>query len=287
MMKLKIRDFQIIKRADIQFNGLTVLAGENDTGKSTVGKILFSRIRTKIRKVLIKRVGEIQQIEFKVQQKNIGFPVFIDSPDFLAKFNYLKNTMALSQQYQLNFSLPDEVGDLVLRVSQPKVLTRHNRQFQEIKQLINGEVYYDSSADNIFYKKSGLKDKLDMYETSNGIKMFGFLQILILNETIKRGSTLILDEPEVHLHPKWQLEYAKIIVFLVTEGVKVLVTSHSPYMVEALELYAKKEGIENNFYLATKVDGTSVIEEVSDSLEQIYRTLAEPISILEELDDAE
>jgi DNA repair ATPase RecN len=42
MMRLKIKDFHIIKSADIQFDGLTVIAGENDTGKSTVGKILFS-----------------------------------------------------------------------------------------------------------------------------------------------------------------------------------------------------------------------------------------------------
>jgi predicted ATPase len=170
-------------------------------------------------------------------------------------------------------------------MSQPSILTRHHKKFQRIKKIIKGEVYYDSQADNIFYKKDGLKNKLDMYQTANGIKMFGFLQILILNGALKNGSTLIFDEPEVHLHPKWQLEYAKIICGVVTEGIKVLVNSHSPYMIEALELYSKKENINPHFYLANKVDEASIIENVTNHLERIYKKLAEPITSLEELDD--
>ena len=41
-MRLKINNFAKIKDADIIIDGITVIAGENDTGKSTVGKILFS-----------------------------------------------------------------------------------------------------------------------------------------------------------------------------------------------------------------------------------------------------
>ena len=41
-MKLSIENFAKIKKADITIDGITVIAGENNTGKSTVGKILFS-----------------------------------------------------------------------------------------------------------------------------------------------------------------------------------------------------------------------------------------------------
>ena len=40
-MKLNIKNFAKIKEADIIVDGITVIAGENNTGKSTVGKILF------------------------------------------------------------------------------------------------------------------------------------------------------------------------------------------------------------------------------------------------------
>lgn len=41
-MELSIRNFAKIQQADIVIDGITVIAGENNTGKSTVGKILFS-----------------------------------------------------------------------------------------------------------------------------------------------------------------------------------------------------------------------------------------------------
>ena len=43
-MKLKVSNFNMIKNADILLNGLTVIAGDNDTEKSTIGKLLFSSI---------------------------------------------------------------------------------------------------------------------------------------------------------------------------------------------------------------------------------------------------
>ena len=41
-MRLEIKNFAKIKEADITLDGITVIAGENNTGKSTVGKILNS-----------------------------------------------------------------------------------------------------------------------------------------------------------------------------------------------------------------------------------------------------
>ena len=41
-MKLRIKNFAKIEDADINIDGITVIAGENNTGKSTVGKIFFS-----------------------------------------------------------------------------------------------------------------------------------------------------------------------------------------------------------------------------------------------------
>ena len=45
-MKLKIRNINKIKSADIKLDGLTVIAGANSSGKSTVGKLLFSMIKS-------------------------------------------------------------------------------------------------------------------------------------------------------------------------------------------------------------------------------------------------
>lgn len=41
-MKFNIKDFAKIKEANVEIKGITVIAGENNTGKSTVGKALYS-----------------------------------------------------------------------------------------------------------------------------------------------------------------------------------------------------------------------------------------------------
>lgn len=41
-MKLKIENVAKIEHAEIEMNGITIIAGKNNTGKSTIGKVVFS-----------------------------------------------------------------------------------------------------------------------------------------------------------------------------------------------------------------------------------------------------
>lgn len=43
-MNLELKNVGKIKYADVELNGITVIAGENNTGKSTIGKMLFCMI---------------------------------------------------------------------------------------------------------------------------------------------------------------------------------------------------------------------------------------------------
>ena len=45
-MRLELKSIGIIKEADVKIDGLTVVAGKNDSGKSTISKILYSMITT-------------------------------------------------------------------------------------------------------------------------------------------------------------------------------------------------------------------------------------------------
>ena len=61
---------------------------------------------------------------------------------------------------------------------------------------------------------------------------------------VRRGDLLIIDEPEAHLHPGAIRILAKYLVRLVREGVNLIITTHSDYLLEQL----------NNFILLGKVD---------------------------------
>ena len=58
--------------------------------------------------------------------------------------------------------------------------------------------------------------------------------VLLLRGRVNEGDLLIIDEPEAHLHPEAQQQMAAALAFMVRSGLRVLITTHSHYMVEQL-----------------------------------------------------
>ena len=56
--------------------------------------------------------------------------------------------------------------------------------------------------------------------------------VLFLKHLVEPGETLIIDEPESHLHPEAQAELANQLAKLVKEGVRVVITTHSGWIVD-------------------------------------------------------
>ena len=86
---------------------------------------------------------------------------------------------------------------------------------------------------------------LEMKNVSTGMKSFIILKTLLLNGSLRENGILILDEPEIHLHPEWQLVFAELIVLLQKiYNMRVLLTTHSPYFLDAIDVYSRKHGTE-------------------------------------------
>ncbi len=126
--------------------------------------------------------------------------------------------------------------------------------------------------------------RLEVNNMSTGLKTFAILKKLLTNGCIETNGTIILDEPEIHLHPEWQLVFAELIVLLHKEfGLHILLNTHSPYFLNAIEVYAAKYQVTDKckYYLMQSTGKTSEIEDVSDNIEKIYRKLARPLQELE------
>ena len=116
------------------------------------------------------------------------------------------------------------------------------------------------------------------------MKTFAILKTLLLNGAIEENGTLILDEPEVHLHPEWQLVFARVIVELYKAfGLHILLNTHSPYFLRAIEVYAEQAGIVDvcKYYRAYNKESFSYIKDVTGNVEEIYKSLAGPLQVLE------
>jgi len=106
-----------------------------------------------------------------------------------------------------------------------------------------------------FESKSG--KSFNIVNASSGIKSIGLLQYLVINKTLKKGSVLFWEEPEVHLHPEWQLKMVDLFVELMNAGIKVVFSTHSPYMADYLNAISKKEGYRDriSFNVLDEKDG--------------------------------
>ncbi len=61
--------------------------------------------------------------------------------------------------------------------------------------------------------------------------------VLFIRQFVNEGDLLIIDEPEAHLHPEAQQQMAAALAFMVRSGLRVLITTHSHYMVEQLSAF--------------------------------------------------
>jgi hypothetical protein len=95
--------------------------------------------------------------------------------------------------------------------------------------------------------------KIPLSQCADGMKSMASILMLDKCGLLQSDSLLIIDEPEVHLHPQWVVEMARVLVYLAkSRKVRVLVTTHSPDMVHALRDFAENDGLASNtkFYLA-------------------------------------
>ena len=57
---------------------------------------------------------------------------------------------------------------------------------------------------------------------------------LYLRHIVRPGDTLIIEEPESHLHPVMQVEFTRVLAAAVKSGVRILITTHSEWVLEEL-----------------------------------------------------
>lgn len=155
--------------------------------------------------------------------------------------------------------------------------------YSKINLVCGGDVV-NSRRTGLGYKRTNTEKILDIRNLSTGLKTFVVLKTLLVNGVIEFNGTIILDEPEIHLHPEWQLLFAELIVLIQKEfGMHVLLNTHSPYFLRAIEIYSAKHGIADKckYYLSVLKEDDAYIQDVSDDIESIYQKLSAPFQALE------
>lgn len=433
-MKLTIDNIGKIKHADIELNGITVIAGNNNTGKSTIGKILYcifnscykiekyiesqkyNRIRNEIERIIrshvsvdinneddfsidfllsnlyihpnkIKKMMNVlsdqdskieiikqflaENIEYEIinmldsienvcEELNAKIDSLLNLPTksyrisrvnnffnaifdeqivnifsergeivakikeniFIAKFekekctdldlDFIFNNSALlidtpdvfknlPADKRIKFNTINPIGNLLSKIYQENesdsididhtlAADKLSKVTSILNQAVCGKFQRTGYRESESYLFDGMDKPIKTNNLSTGVKSFLILKKLCENSVLIEKDVLILDEPEIHLHPEWQLLYAEAIVLLQEAfDLTVLITSHSPTFVRAIECYCDiHDRMENlDVYKTEPADGFNyTLRNISYSeygISELYEEFSAPFEKLDEL----
>jgi len=275
---------------------------KEDLIKRALEDILKSEFENEFNNIKLWKVGTITLMEwivtlFQIDIENnkisnvkindvileIKDTTFIDTPITLNLFNYLINIV--SYPWRRNKEIQFHIRDLFSKIWNSKFeKERQNWFWEKIKDLV-GWTFEIIQRGTLWDELTFIQNwkNINPINTATWIKSFWILDLLDRSHCLDDSNLLIVDEPEVHLLPELQVKYAELIVWLVKERwLTVLITSHSPYLIEWLNKFSKDNNIRDKFnlYLTKEETWYDIIENKTDNAGEVFERLSAPFEKL-------
>ncbi len=181
------------------------IASAERTGAAIFKNDLNIQQNRLIKEIAVKKELDLTNIIDTLYNSGYALPV-MKSIDYIKNLDAVaKNESFLCREY------PDIISDF--------------------KAIAAGEYYVDSNG-FINYSPTDKKSiKLSVGECSSSVR--SLLDIgFYLRCSAEKGDLLMIDEPELNLHPSNQVALAKVFVKLINAGIRVFITTHSDYIIK-------------------------------------------------------
>ncbi|MCK7021133.1 AAA family ATPase [Enterobacter kobei] len=245
--------------------------------KKPTNKDTLNRMSFLLRYVLSNKFFEFINIEpFIITSERTGISLFLKEID--TNRNNVVNTIALESYVSMEGSgetIKDIIEDRVSIFAEPinhninvlrnsfnpasKIrilkddLPEYNDLLKSLSELVGGG--YKVLNDDILFSVKLADDRyVEMpISMSSGAGKSLYLMDVFIKNYISKKTYLIIDEPELNLHPKNQVKMAELLVRLSNFGVKVIITTHSDYIVKEI----------NNRIMASSIASKEMLEELN------------------------
>ncbi|NCS10828.1 MAG: ATP-binding protein [Microcystis aeruginosa G13-09] len=151
-----------------------------------------------------------------------------------SNFNPSELLFNVSQDYALpvkeNVDFTRQIETIVKKTS--FIAENHPSILEDFADIIGGQ-YMITSNDELYYIPKGKKLRLSMDESSSAVRSLLDIGFYLRHEA-RIGDLLIVDEPELNLHPENQRRIAKLFARLINIGIKVFITTHSDYIIKEI-----------------------------------------------------
>lgn len=223
--------------------------------------------------------------QFVAEISLLNKAIYIDDPFIINKLSPYEE-LSITEEFLRGLISGGSETDVMEGII-GKVLAKEKMTeiYQTLQTVVDGQIIQKNEEE--FYLENKAFDKpISFKNLSAGLKSFVIIKMLVEKGAIKEKDVLILDEPEIHLHPQWQVAYAELIVLLQKYfDLSIVVTTHSPYFLDAIDLFSVKHGLKGrtNYYLSSMENNEVEMVNVTDNIELIYQKMASPIRILDSL----
>lgn len=230
--KIEIRDCKY--RDDLSDFCLIIKKVESKDYKKNVGNSFEGSLCYLCKKLLMNDISS-EKFFFDLSNKNEGEPVFLPAT---------RTGFILTYKTLIGESIEMKFGDDIKQQRNPltlpatcflKDLSKFDidkdsnnyclAEFIENKMLIGTVNIDETPVPNISYKPIGVEEDLPLHLVSTMVTEMAPL-VLYLKSSMK-FKCIIIEEPEISLHPQAQLLMARVIIKLINSGISVWITTHS------------------------------------------------------------
>jgi hypothetical protein len=214
-------------------DGVLYLAHDQDRTEYEVHltRQYFFQSQATLREVLESELSDLAQQSFRHV-----FALPAERKTLTAVYNHLRDT--------IEQTLPKPAVDFVNFLRSIQAAHRFSELFRTelgnrtqslLRSIIEGSVAYAKSGPGWqpVYTPQQASFTLPIQAASSLVRAMAGLD-LILQRGLAKGDVLLIDEVEMNAHPATQLALVELLCTLVRAGVYVIMTSHSPYVVDHL-----------------------------------------------------
>lgn len=252
----------------------------NTIGSPLPGEIALT-IGENTRRIQVK---ENKVVEFDGQEINASRPIYLDTGHMLDGLNEYEGLDKFNK-------VPPYIGELrrLLKSSDSRPTFEEYKSRERIQEMISAVIHGKlavSSFGEFMFKDDRFSEPISLQNIASGNKTFAVLQRLIENGALRANTILIIDEPESNQHPEWQLKLAETLTLIHQElGVRIFLTTHSPYFLRGIEVYADEYEVSNHchYYQTQAADDAENlfrIRNADGNTDSIYRAFYMPFEEL-------
>lgn len=101
------------------------------------------------------------------------------------------------------------------------------------KEILGGTMSISKDGDVLFTSQKAKSKKIPIHLSASIVKTLSSL-VFYLKHIANKNDLIIIDEPELNLHPNNQIVFARFLSKLVNQGFRLLVSTHSDYIIREL-----------------------------------------------------